>query len=311
MYNLRSYPFIWIFLFYIVGASLFYLDYSYWLSSLLSLLVFILIWINFRSIKLIFFGLFFLLFGYFYTQISHLSEKGIIYNPQNTKNKWIVKQKKVSNSIKYEVFQFKNSKIKGLIYSNKIEDSLNIGDTIEFLKKVRWQTPSFKVRPLSFDYSKYLIQKNIYNIAFLNKYVKLKVYPNTVSSTKNYYLSKVDNNKNISQSSKNFIKAIILGDKNSLSKDDDTIDTFRNIGLIHVLAISGLHIGVLFMFFDFLGLLLLSLTKIRGKRFIPQLMACIPLWIYIWILDFPISAVRGNSYVYTCGIGQYDKSKIF
>jgi competence protein ComEC len=46
------------------------------------------------------------------------------------------------------------------------------------------------------------------------------------------------------------LKAILLGDRSSL--DSDTIESFRKVGLYHLLVIAGLHVGLLAMLVDLL-----------------------------------------------------------
>ena len=84
-----------------------------------------------------------------------------------------------------------------------------------------------------------------------------------------------------------FISAITLGYKADLS--DDLKDAFRASGTSHVLAVSGLHVGVIYIviisFFSFLGR--------RGKIFmIKQFLVLLCLWGYVFITGMPVSVVR-------------------
>lgn len=82
------------------------------------------------------------------------------------------------------------------------------------------------------------------------------------------------------------LKAIILGDKSEL--DHETRATFGNAGAMHVLAVSGLHVGILM-------LILMGIFQ-RFARFIQRqtalfIIVCI-LWIYALITGFSPSVVR-------------------
>ena len=59
-------------------------------------------------------------------------------------------------------------------------------------------------------------------------------------------LEKVFQNKKIG---KDFAIALLLGDRNYISRD--VVEVFRNTGTMHVLAVSGLHIGLIVLFFSF------------------------------------------------------------
>lgn len=84
---------------------------------------------------------------------------------------------------------------------------------------------------------------------------------------------------------KEFVKAIIFGRRAQL--DYSIVAGFRRTGLIHLLAISGLHIGILFfvfrIFFAFLA---------PFSRFIRDALVLILLFVYIKVINLPLSAVR-------------------
>ena len=80
------------------------------------------------------------------------------------------------------------------------------------------------------------------------------------------------------------LSAMTLGDKSMLS--EDTRQTFSSSGASHVLAISGLHIGIIFQ--------LLMLLLGGGKK---NRLLCIPLvlvavWVYIFVIGLPASGIR-------------------
>lgn len=84
-----------------------------------------------------------------------------------------------------------------------------------------------------------------------------------------------------------FLSAITLGYKADLS--DDLKEAFRVSGTSHVLAVSGLHVGLVYIiisfFFSFLGK--------RGKALIlKQILVLLCLWGYVFITGMPVSVVR-------------------
>ena len=84
-----------------------------------------------------------------------------------------------------------------------------------------------------------------------------------------------------------FIAALTLGYKSNLS--NDLQEAFRASGTAHVLAVSGLHVGIIYlilnMFFSFLGN--------SGKKFVlKQLLIVLFLWGYAFIAGLPVSVVR-------------------
>ncbi len=84
-----------------------------------------------------------------------------------------------------------------------------------------------------------------------------------------------------------FISALTLGYNADLS--DDLKEAFRATGTSHVLAVSGLHVGIIYI-------IILSIFSFLGKRgksfFLKQLLILICLWSYVFITGMPVSVVR-------------------
>ncbi len=78
--------------------------------------------------------------------------------------------------------------------------------------------------------------------------------------------------------------AMTLGDKTSLDKD--TRHTFSSSGASHVLAVSGLHIGIIFQLLFFM----LGGGKRRSAPAVA--VAMLAIWAYVFFIGMPASAVR-------------------
>lgn len=84
-----------------------------------------------------------------------------------------------------------------------------------------------------------------------------------------------------------FISALTLGYKADLT--DDLQEAFRASGTAHVLAVSGLHVAVIFVLIN----LLLSFLGNSGKRFIlRQSLIILFLWAYVFVTGMSISVIR-------------------
>ena len=81
--------------------------------------------------------------------------------------------------------------------------------------------------------------------------------------------------------------AMLLGDKAALP--DTVQDTFRAAGISHLLAVSGLHTGIVFAL---VNLLLWWLPLLRRGHLLRNLLAAACIWIYVAAAGFPPSAVR-------------------
>lgn len=78
--------------------------------------------------------------------------------------------------------------------------------------------------------------------------------------------------------------ALLFGDKFGI--DSDYIDNVKNAGLMHVFAVSGLHVGMLAAVTAFLA------RKLKRKKALYIAVIEIPLILYAWLCDFGASTVR-------------------
>lgn len=84
-----------------------------------------------------------------------------------------------------------------------------------------------------------------------------------------------------------FISALIIGYKGSLSNDIQ--DAFNASGTSHVLAVSGYHVGVIYLILVYL---LGFMGGSQKQRIIKQSVIIAALWVYVFITGLPISVIR-------------------
>lgn len=89
------------------------------------------------------------------------------------------------------------------------------------------------------------------------------------------------------EASIDIISAITLGKKDYLSRD--TRNAFSMSGGSHVLAVSGLHVGIIYMIMVWLAN---RLPRKRGVEIASQVVTIITLWGYAFICGLPASVVR-------------------
>lgn len=102
----------------------------------------------------------------------------------------------------------------------------------------------------------------------------------------NFYIRKAQNifDKHLNNRNARLLKSIILGDRTNLLEYQN--QRFKELGLSHLLAVSGLHIGILALFLN------ISLIKITGNKKITDILTLIIIGLYIYSIGFPISVVR-------------------
>ena len=96
----------------------------------------------------------------------------------------------------------------------------------------------------SFDYKKYNENRGIFKKVSINEISEVKNVNSLLfkfNTYRNIMSLKIDRNLIFDKSG--YFQALIFGDKSYLLRDE--INSFKNLGTSHLLAISGLHIGVL------------------------------------------------------------------
>ena len=129
-----------------------------------------------------------------------------------------------------------------------------------------------------FDNAEYLLSKNIAYKGNAKKSSKVSYIP-TIESLKYYYLKYLKDN--LSTDTYNYISSVVFADN---IIDKDIKDSYSALGISHILAISGMHI---ILIFNILSFIFLKLFKIYHKL--------VPLFIvsiYVILIGMPISSIR-------------------
>ena len=162
--------------------------------------------------------------------------------------------------------------------------------------------------PYQFDYAAYLEKKDVYHQLYLerNNYRVIgheKHLNYKLEQIRNTIITKLENAK-IPIDRLEIIKALFLGQRQNI--DQETNNQYSQAGAIHVLAISGLHIGILLFFFK---TLFKPLERIRyGKIILPILLMLI-LWSFALLSGLSASVVRAVTMFSFITIGMYMKSE--
>jgi competence protein ComEC len=201
-------------------------------------------------------------------------------------------------------------KIKALAYFEKTNREMNLqpGHMVNFTAKAV-PIKSF-VNPDAFNYSKYLYNKGIIFQFFVDAG---EWQPDLLQDTKNLlYIRfkwierlKVALSKNLKKDQVALIQAITLGQKEELSQS--TLNAFSNTGARHILAVSGMHVGIMMLLIQFL-LRLIPGRKVWLQRFRFVITLC-GIWMYAWITGMAPPVTRA-SFMFTLfligGLGKKD-----
>jgi competence protein ComEC len=182
---------------------------------------------------------------------------------------------------------------KVIIYLQKdsLSNHISLGDIISFEPKLEDVPPP--KNPNEFDYRNYLSYHLIYQQAFLrsnNWKVIQKANTNNIFKMaedirKHLILSLKD--KGLNEKELAVASALILGYKDDI--DAQLKSAYSSAGAMHVLAVSGLHVGIIFLVFN---ILLKFLDKIKYGHIIKGILLIIILWCYALLTGLSPSVMR-------------------
>ncbi len=162
-------------------------------------------------------------------------------------------------------------------------DQLIIADDLKPISK--------SLNPYQFDYSKYMEGQNVFHqVKLKDNYILLGQNHNPDYHLENLRNLLIDSFgiHEYDPVTLNVIKALLLGQRQDM--DAETIANYSNTGVIHILAISGLHIAVLFYI---LTILLKPLNRFNRKGKLLQLLLVLAfLWLFAFISGLSASVVR-------------------
>jgi len=175
-----------------------------------------------------------------------------------------------------------------ILLQGKYNGKLRYGENIETMLILSF--PALPRNPGEFNYRHYLQIKDIYFQSRLpEKVIILGVKGNFVKRNllipvRMKILSAID--RYVSDPANSIMKAVLLGEKQDIDKS--ILNDFQQTGVIHVLAISGLHVGIILTIF----LLLFSMLGFSYNRKV--ILSLILLVFYMALVDFRASVVRAT-----------------
>lgn len=131
-----------------------------------------------------------------------------------------------------------------ILYSGKKRLDLDLGDTLDV--QLNLFEPRSKRNPSDFDYKAYLAARGIYLEGFLADTISIDIHPSDDVRLDGFMIGvkgRISEHFRtyLSQRSAGILSALILGERSEV--DESTREDFSNTGVIHVLAVSGLHVG--------------------------------------------------------------------
>lgn len=188
----------------------------------------------------------------------------------------VLEKRKEDHGFRY-FLRAENGKNEGKVLAF-MEDDLAIGESFIGYGKVK--LPSTNTNPNLFSYRKYLASKGIFKEIKIERIGERSKATSLLLKMRNSfynYIHKIFDN-NLSRRSADFVVSVILGE--NLIEND----SIRDLGLSHILAVSGLHMDMLFFFI----LILFGRFNYRYAYGLGLLLSLI----YGYLIGFPFSVIR-------------------
>ncbi len=182
----------------------------------------------------------------------------------------------------------------GSILLNLKKDSLNTNYTIDdvlliYSKIYEIPTP---LNPHQFNYSKYMRTLGVYQQIRISKIDILQKIDGSPSlrgkaeKTRNYIIKKLKKSP-LTSDELSIIQALILGQRKDISKQ--IYSDYAAAGAIHILAVSGLHVGIVYFILLFL---FTPLKQLPFGKFIRSVLIVLCLWGFAFITGLSPSVIR-------------------
>lgn len=169
------------------------------------------------------------------------------------------------------------------------KEKVNIGSSV--IVKGKLVSPKNNTVPYLFNYKKYLYNKRVYYTLKIDNIKILNENSNPFIKLKNRVIKHVNSYKDST-----YLYAFILGKTELIS--DEVLTSYRENGISHLFALSGLHVSI------FSSILLFILKKLRFKEILNYVLIFIFLLLFSFITGFSPSILRATLLFFLLGINK-------
>ena len=172
------------------------------------------------------------------------------------------------------------------------QPGLQYGDKILIHKKV--QEIKNSGNPGAFDYSRYAAFKNVFHNVFLKKDDWLLLQEKNISHFKKFLFTARENILNSLQKNMQgnddqlaIAEALLIGYTQDLDKD--LVQAYSNTGVVHIIAISGMHLGLIYLLLVFV---FNKIPFIKRSKPIKVVLILLCLWLFALLTGGSASILR-------------------
>ncbi len=193
-----------------------------------------------------------------------------------------------------EVEHYNTKKTSGKVILNLAIDSINENTQVddELIVIALRQEVKSPLNPYQFNYRKYLEIQGIYHQLKLNaeNHIQLENPSKTIrgfaASLREKTIGQL-RQANFGEDEFGIIQALFLGQRDTIS--EETYTDYKNAGAVHILAVSGLHIGILLLFLEFM---LHRMELLPNGKTLKLVVIVFLLWGFAFLAGLSASVVR-------------------
>lgn len=169
--------------------------------------------------------------------------------------------------------------------------NLNYGDELIISAIITPVEPPYN--PAEFDFKNWLASKNVYHQTFINQPSIIRLGTNSGNFIIRYAIEirqkQVAIYRKLIQNNEAFAVAstLVLGYRSDLSKE--TLAAYSKTGTIHALSVSGMHVGIIYIFLNWL---LFFLDSNKTLKILKVSIICTLIWYYALLTGFSPSVLR-------------------
>lgn len=193
-----------------------------------------------------------------------------------------------------DILEVNNEVVSGKSLLNIKKDSVAAALKVDeiILSNFPFETLKAPLNPHQFNYKKYLEKQYIYHQVFAeNKYlVKISSHSHTFFGFANNVREHINlklKNYPFSKEELAVINALLLGQRQDISSE--VYNNYINAGAVHILAVSGLHVGIVLII---LSVILKPLNRFKHGKLLKTILMVSCLWSFALIAGLSASVTR-------------------
>ena len=227
-----------------------------------------------------------------YTLLDGLSES--TYATLQFKVREVLKSSRYHDKYVVDLITVNNNHVSGRLLLNIEKDSTKSKLEVDhvFVTNTKFEPLNTPLNPYQFNYERYLNKQYIYHqlyiksdhlLAVQTRPTGIRGYASQLRKQINRQLQKY----HFKENELAVINALLLGQRQDISKD--LYNSYSQAGAIHILAVSGLHVGIILLLLNYL---FKPLEYIKHGRSVKALIIVLLLWCFAVIAGLSASVVR-------------------